>query len=264
MTILSTAAFILILLSAVIQGIFIMRKGGTGTDPASHFILLLSAALLLTVTVVRSVRIGFVALTGTYESLVFYGAVTACMAAAYRLQKRLPFRPLVQFGITVIIAAMLAIASSPIAPKEVQPPIPALKSYWLALHVAFSFVGEAFFIASFVAALAFLLTRDADKRAGYDRLTYTAIALGYPVFTAGALVFGAVWAEKAWGAWWSWDPKETWALVTWLVYTAYLHSRFIRKKNDALPSLIAVIGFLCTLFTFFGVNFLLSGLHSYG
>jgi ABC-type transport system involved in cytochrome c biogenesis permease subunit len=84
------------------------------------------------------------------------------------------------------------------------------------------------------------------------------------VFTVGALVFGAVWAEQAWGAWWSWDPKETWALVTWLVYTFYLHVRLIRKKTGALPAWISVIGFACTLFTFFGVNFLLSGLHSYG
>jgi ABC-type transport system involved in cytochrome c biogenesis permease subunit len=83
------------------------------------------------------------------------------------------------------------------------------------------------------------------------------------VFTAGALIFGAVWAQKAWGRWWGWDPKETWALITWLVYTFYLHLRLISKKTGKLISLIAVIGFLCTIFTFFGVNYLLPGLHSY-
>ena len=91
-----------------------------------------------------------------------------------------------------------------------------------------------------------------------------AVGIGYPVFTAGALVFGAIWAETAWGSWWSWDPKETWALITWLIYTAYLHTRLVKKMRGRTSALLAIIGFLATVFTFFGVNYLLSGLHSYG
>ena len=159
---------------------------------------------------------------------------------------------------------LLAIANSPIAPKAVLAPIPALRSGWLVLHVSFTFVGEAFFVASFVSALAFLLSKDEKRKLDYDRLTYTSIALGFPVFTAGALIFGAIWAERAWGSWWSWDPKETWALVTWLVYAFYLHTRLTRRRKGALPAVAAVVGFLCTLFTFLGVNYLLPGLHSYG
>ena len=93
----------------------------------------------------------------------------------------------------------------------------------------FSFVGEAFFVVSFVAAIAFLASRNEDRRADMDRLVATSIGIGYPVFTAGALIFGAIWAETAWGSWWSWDPKETWALITWLLYTAYLHTRLSKK-----------------------------------
>jgi ABC-type transport system involved in cytochrome c biogenesis permease subunit len=77
------------------------------------------------------------------------------------------------------------------------------------------------------------------------------------------LVFGAVWAEHAWGRYWSWDPKETWALITWLTYTVYLHVRFILKKRRKLAAVISIAGFAFTLFTFFGVNYLLPGLHSY-
>ncbi len=96
-----------------------------------------------------------------------------------------------------------------------------------------------------------------------DTLTYRAVAFGFPVFTLGALVFGAVWAKYAWGDYWTWDPKETWALITWIVYAVFLHVRITRGKRGRLIAWIAVAGFLATLFTLFGVNYLLSGLHSY-
>jgi cytochrome c-type biogenesis protein CcsB len=116
---------------------------------------------------------------------------------------------------------------------------------------------------SFVAAIVYLATKDEARRAGADRIIYTTIGIGYPIFTAGALIFGAVWAETAWGRWWGWDPKETWAFITWLVYTAYLHTRLVKRLRKHGATL-AIIGFVFTIFTFFGVNFLLSGLHSYG
>jgi ABC-type transport system involved in cytochrome c biogenesis permease subunit len=262
MNALPSIALLLILASGLLQGLFLFRRDGKA-DPASHWALLAAFLSLAAVIVLRSVSIGFPALTGTFESLVFFSGTICLIAWAYRIQKRVAFLPLVQFGATVAAAALLAITNSPIAPKEVLAPIPALRSLWLLLHVSFSFVGESFFVASFIASLAFLATKDEGKRMGYDRVAYTAIAAGYPIFTAGALIFGSIWAEQAWGTWWSWDPKEIWALVTWLAYTAYLHLRLIRKRKDSLPSIVAVLGFLCALFTFFGVNFLLTGRHSY-
>ena len=92
---------------------------------------------------------------------------------------------------------------------------------------------------------------------------YTTIIIGYPIFTAGALIFGAIWAEAAWGSYWSWDPKETWALVTWLVYTAFLHSRLVMKLKGRVSAIFSLVGFIFTIFTFWGVNYLLAGLHSY-
>ncbi len=96
-----------------------------------------------------------------------------------------------------------------------------------------------------------------------DKLIYRAIALGYPLFTVGGLIFGMVWANKAWGRYWGWDPKETWALITFLVYSIYLHVRLGRGWNGTWTACLSVIGFIVTMFTLFGVNFLISSLHSY-
>ena len=97
-----------------------------------------------------------------------------------------------------------------------------------------------------------------------EGLTYKFIAAGFAIFTIGGIVFGAVWAEQAWGVYWSWDPKETWAFITWVIYGIYLHGRLSGKWSKNTAASVALIGFVVTIFTFLGVNLLLSGLHSYG
>lgn len=260
--ILGTASFALILTATVLQAIWLFRRNAR-PEPVSLWALLAAAATLVLDLIARSLETRFIALTSTYESLLFYAAVVALLTYWYRRQRKLTYWPLISFGASFFALTLLAVASSPIIPKEALPPIPALQSGWLVLHVSCAFIGEAFFVASFVSALMFLFSKDAARRLDLDRITYLAVAVGYPIFTAGALVFGAIWAEKAWGRWWSWDPKETWALVTWFVYTIYLHARLVLRRRDSWPSILAVIGFLCTVFTFFGVNYLLPGLHSY-
>jgi ABC-type transport system involved in cytochrome c biogenesis permease subunit len=258
----ATIAFVLLIVSAVIQVIYLLRSVRK-VDGFSHYFLLAAAALLLAVTIERSIRIRFVAVTNTFESLLFFAAVIAIVLFVYRLRAKDKTIPYINFGATVVAIALLAIASSPIAPDDVAPPIPALQSYWLVLHVTLSFIGEAFFVVAFICAICYLASRDEERRRSLDRLTYTTIAIGYPIFTAGALIFGAIWAQNAWGAYWSWDPKETWALITWLVYTAYLHTRFVKRLRGRISAILAIVGFAFTMFTFFGVNYLLSGLHSY-
>jgi len=241
------------------------RKGGAGRpalDP-SALLYLAAGALLIARTIVRSFEIGFVALTGTHEILVFFAAATALLLFAYLRQRRIPREAFPAFFAGVFAVALLALASSPLVPQEAQAPLPILRSHWLVLHVGLAVVGEAFFLVSFAASLLFLASKNAEKRKRLDRVAYAAIAAGYPVFTVGALAFGAVWAEEAWGSWWSWDPKETWALATWLAYTFYLHLRLVVGKKGAACAVVSVVGFLCALFTFFGVNYLLPGLHSY-
>lgn len=258
----ATIAFGLLCLYGLVQVIFILRKDRT-PDPYSHFLLVVISGLLLLVIVLRSIEIRFVAITNTFESLIFFSGIIALVLFVYRVRVKEKARLYVMFGGTFIAIVFLAIASSPIAPKEVLPPIPALQSYWLVLHVTLSFIGEAFFVVSFVAAIAYLASKDEEKRENLDRIIYTTIGIGYPIFTAGALIFGAIWAQTAWGRYWSWDPKETWAFITWLTYTAYLHTRFIRRIKRQVSAVLAILGFLFTMFTFFGVNYLLPGLHSY-
>lgn len=258
----ATIAFALLIFSLIVQAVWLFRKDEK-KDPVSHLAALVGGILLVAEMIRRSLAIQFVALTSMYESLIFLSSLVAILVFALRFLKKLRTERAIAFGATALAIVFLALASSPLAPSDIKPPVPALQSSWLLLHVSFTFIGEAFFAAGFVCAILQLAAKDEEKRRAYDKLAYTSIAIGYPLFTAGALVFGAVWAEKAWGIWWSWDPKETWGLITWLTYTAYLHFRLVRKNTSKVMPILVIAGFLIAMFTFFGVNFLLSGLHSY-
>ncbi len=257
----ATLGFAVLIISLTLQAVFLFRQ--KPIHRAVTFTNILACLLFLIEMVLRSLQVGYIALLGTYDSLIFYAAVLLILLIIYDRQKRFEPSPALRFGASVIALALVAIASSPIVDSVARPPIPALRSGWLVIHVALSFIGEAFFAFAFITALISLMTKDSEIRTRHERLTYTGIVLGYPVFTLGALVFGAIWAENAWGKWWSWDPKETWALITWFVYTLFLHLRFVKKTTGRVLAIVSVVGFLTTLFTFFGVNYLLSGLHSY-
>lgn len=259
----ATAAFILLCASLVVQIVFLFLRGKK-SDKVSHYPLIAAALLLFITTGLRSMKIGFFAITNTFESLVFFSGVIALILFVYKITAKNKSLPLVYFGGTMLSIILLAVASSPNIPKDALPPIPALRSHWLVLHVTFSFIGEAFFAFAFAASIYYLSVKDEEKKKAADRITYTSIGIGYPIFTAGALIFGAIWAQYAWGSYWSWDPKETWALVTWIVYTGYLHTRFVAKLKGKTSAILSIVGFCLTMFTFFGVNYLLSGLHSYG
>jgi cytochrome c-type biogenesis protein CcsB len=97
-----------------------------------------------------------------------------------------------------------------------------------------------------------------------DEIAYKSIAIGFPMFTIGGLIMGAIWANSAWGKYWTWDPKETWSLITWFVYALYLHARFVGGWRGMRVAILAVIGFVAVIFTYLGVNLVLSGLHAYG
>ena len=150
--------------------------------------------------------------------------------------------------------------------------MPALRSSWLGIHVSTVIIAYGAFGVSFVLSLLFLL-RDRMKADGFwdthipkketlDGISYRCISLGM-MFLTVTINIGGIWAENAWGAYWSWDPKETWALVTWVIYLIYLHLRIRKGWNGKTAALFGAIGFLCVLFTYIGVNTLLPGLHSY-
>ena len=259
----ATVAFLLIFASMISQIVFLFLCGKV-QDRVSHYMLITAALLLFLTTGIRSNQIGFLAITNTFESLIFFSGAIALILSVYKFKARGKVLPLVYFGGTVLSIMLLAVAASPAIPKEALPPIPALRSHWLVLHVTFAFIGEAFFAFAFAASIFQIAARDERNKRIADRISYTSIGIGYPVFTAGALIFGAIWAQYAWGSYWSWDPKETWALVTWIVYTGYLHTRFVAKMKGRTSAILSIVGFCLTMFTFFGVNYLLSGLHSYG
>jgi cytochrome c-type biogenesis protein CcsB len=137
-------------------------------------------------------------------------------------------------------------------------------SVFVALLSYVGMAGLCFLVWRYGYLMSRLITSFALSKETLDELTYKSIAIGFPVFTLGGLIFGAIWADQAWGKYWTWDPKETWSLITWFVYAFYLHARFLRGWRGTKIAIVAVVGFFSTIFTYLGVNLLLSGLHSYG
>jgi ABC-type transport system involved in cytochrome c biogenesis permease subunit len=224
-----------------------------------------AGVLLLALIVYRSVWIGFPALTGTYEGLLFLAGMIAVVLPLLGRRVSRPL-PVVMAAGTFVAFLLLVVLVSPVISDELKPPVPILRSYWLVVHVAFAFVGLALFTVGAVAGATGLLTSpDKPTEAKLaDRVRDDAIALGFVFYATGGLVFGAIWAEAAWGRFWGWDPKETWALVTSIVYAVYLHLRYIRKVRTAVARWLSIVAWIVAGFTFWGVNFLLRGLHSYG
>jgi ABC-type transport system involved in cytochrome c biogenesis permease subunit len=202
--------------------------------------------------------------TNTYETLVFFSWAIPLVYLFLERRYKIKVIGVMATGLAFIAVAL---ASSPLISAEVRPLVPALQSYWLKLHVLFTLGGEAFFAIAFGASLLFLILQ---RRASVetlkllDNVSYKSIAIGFPLFTLGGIVFGAVWAQHAWGRYWGWDPKETWMLISWFIYALYLHVRVKWGWRDAKTAWLAVLGFIVCMFTWWGVNFLLSGLHSYG
>ena len=171
----------------------------------------------------------------------------------------------IKYGIKNIAAltalmSLLAIGYASLLDKEIAPLLPALKSNWLTTHVLTCFIGYAALTVAFVSSAVLLCKKNVDKN--LDVVSYKMIAFGF-LFLALGIITGAVWANSAWGTYWSWDPKETWSLITWFIYAIYLHTRFKKGWNGRKAAWLSVIGFLAMLFTYFGVNYLLPGLHSY-
>lgn len=152
---------------------------------------------------------------------------------------------------------------------SIEPLIPALQSYWMKLHVPANFIAYGAFSIAATSSSAWLLARfpffarRLPERVWIEEITYRAVATGFVFFTI-ATILGALWAAEAWGGYWSWDPKETWALVVWLNYAAWLHMRLVKKLRGAPLAWWALIGLFVTIFAFLGVNMYLAGLHSYG
>ena len=199
-----------------------------------------------------------------YESLIFF---SWCLPALGLIAFRRNLQGWLGAVVAMLACLLLAYASFGGVDASIKPLMPALKSNWLLIHVVTCFLGYAAFAVAFGTALLYL-AQEKRPRATLpalpllDRLLHRATMLGFLLLTFGILT-GAVWAESAWGRYWSWDPKETWSLITWLIYAAMLHARLLKGWQGRRTAWLAVLGFMAVLFTYFGVSFLLSGLHSY-
>jgi ABC-type transport system involved in cytochrome c biogenesis permease subunit len=240
----------------LIRGYKVLEKTGLILTAMVIVLLFLTAA-------VRTYKLKFIAVTSLFETIIFFCLFIAIVHLILQIRHRLPAA--FHFIITLVLFSLMAFASSPIIPKDIRPLIPALQSYWLVLHVTFSIIGESFFTGAFVVSIVYLVRyrKEGKNLELLENLQYRLIIVGYPIFTVGALVFGAIWAKYAWGGYWTWDPKETWALISWLIFTSYFHVRRLPKWRGSGAAWYTIVGWISLIFTFFGVNFLLSGLHSY-
>ncbi len=218
--------------------------------------------------------VGHAPLSNLYESVVFFAWTIILIYIALDLKYKQS-----AIGAFVIPFAFLAIAWAQLQlPSSISPLVPALQSNWLTYHVITCFLGyAAFAVACGVSIMYLIKARDEEKNKDdssgivgmfpsskvLDDINYKAIMIGFPLLTLG-IVTGAAWANYAWGTYWSWDPKETWSLIVWFIYAAFLHARFTRGWAGKRAAWLSIIGFMATIFCYLGVNLVLSGLHSYG
>ena len=227
--------------------------------------LVQTAAIIIRWVESYRLGIGHAPMTNMYESLIFFAW---CIVLAYLLlELKYSNRGL---GAAVTPFAFLAMAYASFGQDTgIKPLIPALKSNWLIAHVVTCFLGYAAFAVAAGTGLVFLLSGSKGREGGMlpdkdvlEEVIYRTVLVGFLLLTAG-IATGAVWADQAWGTYWSWDPKETWSLVTWFVYAVLIHARLMRGWRGRRIAWMSLIGFGAVLFTYFGVNFLLAGLHSY-
>ncbi|MFA5322789.1 MAG: c-type cytochrome biogenesis protein CcsB [Smithella sp.] len=275
-TILSWVTFIYF--AAFVFYLFLMILGrefwgklATGTTLMG--LLAQSVALTIRWKTSYELGMGHAPLSNFYESLIFFAwaIVLLYLLIEWRLKNR-------SIGAFIMPVAFLIMAYASIAPginNHIEPLIPALQSNWLTSHVLTCFMGYAAFTVAFALGIMFFVksTAGADLTKSsffihllpdefpVDELIYSSVALGF-IFLSLGIMTGSVWAHYAWGSYWSWDPKETWSLITWLVYAVMLHTRLVRGWHGKRMAIMAILGFGCVLFTYLGVN-LLPSLHSY-
>lgn len=234
---------------------------GAGRDrlqQAALSLAWLGWVLHLAALAIRTVLTGRLPLTNGVEFLLCFTWITVLLYLIFALRQQNNAAGGVVMLLSAILVAMVAFLM-----KDqlgiVVPLMPALKSPWLAAHVITAAVAYAAF--TLAAGLAAMQLWSADHNIADDNV-YLIVGGGFALLSL-SIVLGAIWAEQAWGKYWTWDPKETWALVTWIIYAIYLHLYRSREWRGNNARIIVIGGFILVLFTFFGVNYLLPGLHSY-
>lgn len=244
---------------------------------------------------------GYFPLSNLYESLLFLSWTLLFIQFFLEHKTRSKLLGPIIIPVVLLIDGFGSL-TLPIEMQKAAPLVPALQSNWLMMHVSLMMLSYATLIIGSLLSILFLmlslkqpqerknketlqikspnfsvqegilsLNSNTESSSRFsskllenmDNMSYRIISLGFPFLTIG-IIAGAVWANEAWGSYWSWDPKETWALITWLVFAAYLHARIIKGWEGKKPAMLASLGFFVVWICYLGVNFLGQGLHSYG
>jgi len=257
-------------LAATVCYLIYLAKPSVSLGRIARWLLSGGFVIHILFTLNRYLESGHTPITNLHESLSFFSM--AVVGVFIFIERR--FKMLV-LGSFVTPVALLLMAVSALFPAAIVPLNPALKSKWLVLHTVVAFLGYACFAVAFGAAIIYLMQERFLKRKKLgglfqklpslntlDDINYRCLTFGFPLLTV-AIISGAIWAETAWGTYWSWDPKETWSLITWFVYAALLHGRLTTGWRGKKAAILSIIGFFVMLFTFLGVNLLMTGLHTY-
>jgi len=261
------------LISYIISSIFLIRFFVKLSDFSYKFskrFLILGFFFHLIDFIIRYYKSKHFPVTTLYEALTFFALVIVFFQILIDLKYKA--KGICIFSILFSTLLMIIAAFLPCKITELPP---ALKSFWLPLHVLFSFLGNGMFAIAcgigvvYLVQLKFLKNK---KLSGLffklpsletlDNLNYICLSIGFPLLSLG-IITGSIWASQAWGSYWSWDPKETWSLITWFIYAALLHGRINARWRGKKSAIFSIIGFGVVLFTFLGVNLLLPGLHTY-
>jgi len=233
--------------------------------------MVIGTLLLLAGVIFRGISANRVPWGNMYEFSIT-GALAFSIAYLYALKKY----QMRWLGLPAAIAILLTLGTAvTLLYRPSAPLVPALKSPWLVIHVSAAIIsGGVFLLANFIAATYLILDRYEQKGArpiwmqkfpaleSLDNFSYRLIALVFPLWTF-SVIAGAIWAEAAWGRYWGWDPKETWAFITWVIYAAYLHARATAGWRGKKAAYVALAGYATILFNYFVVNIFVQGLHSY-
>tara|TARA_B100000683_G_C12437488_1_gene534521 strand:- start:124 stop:1002 length:879 start_codon:yes stop_codon:yes gene_type:complete len=238
---------------------------------SSNFLLFLILGL-------RWLISGYFPLSNLYESLLFLDWCLLFILIVAETKTRTKLLGAVVLPITLLIISFASLIL-PTQMQEAAPLVPALQSNWLMMHVSMMMLSYATLILGSLLSILFLVVQKFTTNSSkiqqnlaqtkiqllenIDTWSYRTIGLGFPFLTIG-IIAGAVWANEAWGSYWSWDPKETWALITWLIFAAYIHARLTKGWVGEKAALLGSIGFIIVWICYLGVNFLGQGLHSYG
>lgn len=241
---------------------------------SSNFLLFLILGL-------RWIISGYFPLSNLYESLLFLDWCLLFILIVAETKTRTKLLGAILLPIILLIISFASLIL-PTQMQEAAPLVPALQSNWLMMHVSMMMLSYATLILGSLLSILFLVVQKFTTNANtiqvakqnitqtkiqllenIDTWSYRTIGLGFPFLTIG-IIAGAVWANEAWGSYWSWDPKETWALITWLIFAAYIHARLTKGWVGEKAALLGSIGFIIVWICYLGVNFLGQGLHSYG